>query len=171
MLPNATRIGVITGAAGEKGTELQMNVIRDVAPKFGLRLAELGSASDHEKLVKAFHLAIRERVNGIMATSGSVIFGQRKSITALAANHKLPGIYPEREFAEEGGLMSYGTDRRELYRSAAVYVDKILRGAKPANLPVERPIKFEFYANLKAAKQIGFTIPPNVLVQADRVIK
>jgi putative ABC transport system substrate-binding protein len=80
-------------------------------------------------------------------------------------------MYPQKEFVEDGGLLFYGTNRRVQYRRAAVYVDKILRGAKPADLPVERPIKFEFYANLKAAKQIGLTIPPNVLVRADKVIR
>jgi putative ABC transport system substrate-binding protein len=89
----------------------------------------------------------------------------------LAANHKLPAIYPEKEFVEDGGLLSYGVDRRELYRRAAVYVDKILKGAKPADLPVERPTKFEFAINLKTAKQLGLTIPQSVLYRADKVIK
>lgn len=121
--------------------------------------------------MSAFQVAARERVNGILTNSGPVVFTQRKSIIALASSHKLPAIYPEKEFVEDGGLLSYGVDRGDQYRRAAVYVDKILRGAKPADLPVERPVKFEFYANLKAAKQIGLTIPPNVLVRADRVIR
>src|SRR5262249_18576570 len=98
-------------------------------------------------------------------------FVQRKNIILLAANYKLPAMYPSKGFAEEGGLMSYGNDTRENDRRAAVYVDKILRGAKPGDLPVERPSKFEFVVNLKTAKQIGLTIPPNVLYQADKVIK
>jgi putative ABC transport system substrate-binding protein len=171
VLPKSTRIGVITGAAGEKGTELQLNVIKNAAPALGLKLVDLGSGSDGEKLLTAFQVAVRERVNGIITTSGPVLFAQRKSIIVLAANQKLPAIYPDKEFVEDDGLLSYGVVRRELYRHAAVFVDKILRGAKPAELPVERPIKFEFWANLKAAKQIGFTIPPNVLVRADKVIR
>jgi ABC-type uncharacterized transport system substrate-binding protein len=83
----------------------------------------------------------------------------------------LPAIYPQKEFVEDGGLMAYGLEWSAVYRRAAVYVDKILKGAKPADLPVEQPTKFEFVINLKAAKQIGLTIPPNVLARADRVIK
>ena len=171
VLPKSTRIGVIVGAAGARGAERQVKVMKEAAPLLGLKLVDLGFASDHEKLLKAFQAAVRERVNGIITNSGSVVFTQRKSIIALAANHKLPAIYPEKEFVEDAGLLSYGVDRRDQYRRAAVYVDKILRGTKPADLPVERPAKFEFFANLKAAKQIGLTIPPNVLVRADRVIK
>ena len=171
VIPNSTRIGVIIGGAGGRGGELQIKVMKEAASALGLKLLEVGSASDHEKLLNAFQTAVRERVNGIITLSGTRIFAERKSITILAANYKLPAIYAQKEFVEDGGLMSYGTDRRENYRRAAVYVDKILRGTKPADLPVERPIKFEFYANLKAAKQIGLTIPPNVLVRADRVIR
>jgi putative ABC transport system substrate-binding protein len=171
VFPKSTRIGVITGPAGGQGTQLQLKVMKEVASALGLKLVELGSASDAEKVLNAFQAAVRERVNAIIPTSGSVIFSQRKSIIILAANYKLPAIYPQKEFVEDGGLLSYGVDRRELYRRAAIYVDKILKGAKPADLPVERPIKFEFFANLRAAKQIGFTIPPNVLVRADKVIR
>jgi putative ABC transport system substrate-binding protein len=89
----------------------------------------------------------------------------------LATQHRLPGIYDASGLAEAGILMSYGSDRFDLYRRAATYVDKILKGAKPADLPVEQPMKFEFIINLKAAKQIGLTIPPNVLARADRVIR
>jgi putative tryptophan/tyrosine transport system substrate-binding protein len=89
----------------------------------------------------------------------------------LAAKSRLPAIYSRADFVESGGLMSYGADREEPYRRIAVMVDKILKGAKPADLPVEQPIKFELVINLTAAKQIGLTIPPNVLVRADRVIK
>ncbi len=169
-LPKSTRFGVLTGAGGPGG-DLQLKGMKETASALGLKLVELGSGSDAEKLVDAFRVADRERVNGIITTGGPVMRARRKSIIVLAANYKLPAIYPQKESVEDGGLMSYGTDSREQYRRAAVYVDKILRGAKPAESPVERPIKFEFYANLKAAKQIGFTFPPNVLVRADRVIR
>jgi putative tryptophan/tyrosine transport system substrate-binding protein len=170
VLPKSTRIGVITGGVG-LGAELQVKTMKEVGSALGLKLEVVGEASDAEKLVKAFQTAARERVNAIVTTSGTVTFGQRKSIIVLAANYKLPAIYPWREFVEDGGLMSYGTDRRDNYRRAAFYVDKILKGAKPADLPVEQPKKFEFIINLKAAKQIGLTIPPNVLARADKVIK
>jgi putative ABC transport system substrate-binding protein len=94
-----------------------------------------------------------------------------KRIVDLAAKHRLPGMYPTRQFAEEGGLMAYGPNIGDLYRRAATYVDKILKGTKPAELPIEQPTRFEFFINLKAAKQIGLTIPPNVLARADKVIR
>jgi putative tryptophan/tyrosine transport system substrate-binding protein len=96
---------------------------------------------------------------------------QRKQLADLAVKNRLPGIYDRREFVDDGGLMSYATNFADLSRRAATYVDKILKGAKPTDLPVEQPTKFEFVINLKAAKQIGLTIPPNVLVRADKVIR
>jgi putative ABC transport system substrate-binding protein len=100
-----------------------------------------------------------------------VLNDQRTQIADLALKSRLPAIYPQTEYMEAGGLMSYGVNQIDLDRRAATYVDKILKGAKPADLPVEQPKKFDFVVNLKAAKQIGLTIPPNVLVRADRVIK
>jgi ABC-type uncharacterized transport system substrate-binding protein len=97
--------------------------------------------------------------------------GERKRIVELAGKYRLPSIYSQKEYVDEGGLMSYGTDFTDRYQRTAVYVDKILKGAKPADLPVQQATKFEFVINLKAAKQIGLTIPPNVLARADRVIR
>jgi putative ABC transport system substrate-binding protein len=94
-----------------------------------------------------------------------------KRIIELAHKHRLPGIYPTRQFVEEGGLMAYGPLIGDLYRRAATYVDKILKGTKPADLPIEQPMKFDFVVNLKSAKQIGVRVPPNVLVRADKVIR
>ena len=168
-IPKLTRVGVITGLG--LGSDTQLKAMKEAASALGLKLVKIGSASDHEKLLSAFQFAVRERVHGITTISGPAVFTQRKGIILLAANYKLPAMYPQKEFAEEGGLMSYGNDFRENYRLAAVYVDKILRGAKPGDLPVERPTKFEFIINLKAAKQIGLTIPLNVLARADKVIK
>jgi putative ABC transport system substrate-binding protein len=170
VLPKSTRFGVITGTGGRAG-DLQLKVMNEAASALGLKVLEIGSGSDNEKLVNAFQVAVRERVNGIVTISAPVVFAQRNSIVALAANHKLPAIYPEKEFVEVGGLLSYGVDRRDLYRRTAIYVDKILKGAKPADLPIERPTKFEFFGNLKAAKLIGLTIPPQVLARADKVIR
>ena len=98
-------------------------------------------------------------------------FAERKRIVELAGKYRLPAIYSQKEYVDAGGLMSYGADYIDLYRRVAVYVDKILRGAKPGNLPVEQPTKFEFVINLKAAKQIGLTIPVDVLAKANKVIK
>ena len=107
-----------------------------------------------------------------MTTTGGRFFAERKRIVELAGKYRLPAIYFQKEFVDEGGLMSYGAaDSADRYRRVAIYVDKILKGAKPADLPVERPTKFEFVISLKTAKQIGLTIPPNVLARADRVIK
>jgi putative ABC transport system substrate-binding protein len=102
---------------------------------------------------------------------GPVLNLQRAQLADLTAKNRLPAIYPQPEYSEAGGLMTYSVNYNELARRAATYVDKIFKGAKPADLPVEQPIKFEFVINLKAAKQIGLTIPPNVLARADKVIK
>jgi putative ABC transport system substrate-binding protein len=169
-IPKFTRVGVITGVQNPGG-DSQLKAIKEAASALGLKLVETGSASDHEKLLNAFQFAVREHVDGIITIAGPIVFAARNNIILLAANYKLPAMYPQKEFVEDGGLMSYGNDFREFYRVAAVYVDKILRGAKPGDLPVERPSKFEFVINLKTAKQIGLTIPPNVLARADRVIR
>jgi ABC-type uncharacterized transport system substrate-binding protein len=170
VMPKSTRVGVLRGGEG-RGGELQLKEMRAAAVALGLTLEEVGAASDPEKLVNAFQTAVRKRVHSIITTSGAVVFAEKKSIIVLAANHRLPAIYPQKEFVEEGGLMSYGVDRRDIYRRGAIYVDKILNGIKPADLPVEQLNKFEFVINLKTAKQIGLTIPPNVLARADKVIR
>jgi putative ABC transport system substrate-binding protein len=106
-----------------------------------------------------------------MTTATRAFFAERKRMVELAVKHRLPAIYFQKEFVEEGGLMSYGADASEQFRRAASYVDKILKGAQPADLPVQQVTKFEFVINLKAAKQIGLTIPNRVLERANRVIK
>jgi putative ABC transport system substrate-binding protein len=106
-----------------------------------------------------------------MTATGRRFFAERKRIVELAVKYRLPAIYPEKGYVNAGGLMSYGTDEADLYRGAAVYVDKILKGAKPADLPVQQATKFEFVINLKAAKQIGLTLSPEFLSRANKVIK
>jgi putative ABC transport system substrate-binding protein len=106
-----------------------------------------------------------------MAGTGRRFFAERKRIVELAGKYRLPAIYPVKEYVDEGGLMSYGVDSTDAYRLAAVYVDKILKGAKPADLPVQQATKFEFVINLKAAKQIGLTLSPEFLSRANKVIK
>ena len=111
------------------------------------------------------------RADAVLVLSGSIFNSHRTQIPELAVKSRLPASYINPSYVEDGGLMSYGASVNDLYRRAATYVDKILKGAKPADLPVEQPTKFEFIINLKAAKQIGLTIPPNVLAKADRVIR
>ena len=120
----------------------------------------------------AFRAAIKGRAEAVlMMVRAPSLNSQRKQIAELAVKSRLPVIYTRRAYVEAGGLMSYGANNADLYRRAATYVDKILKGAKPADLPVEQPTKFELIINLKTAKQIGLTIPPNVLMRADKVIR
>jgi putative ABC transport system substrate-binding protein len=119
----------------------------------------------------AFREAKKGRAEAVLVLAGPVFFFERRQLAGLAVKSRLPAIYYATEFVEDGGLITYGANRAELHRRASVYVDKILKGAKPADLPIEQPTKFELVINLRTAKQIGLTIPPNVLARADRVIK
>jgi putative tryptophan/tyrosine transport system substrate-binding protein len=119
----------------------------------------------------AFRNARNERDGAALGLTNAALFSQRTQVAETALKSRLPLIYTSHEWAEAGALMSYGTNSADLYRRVATYVDKILKGAKAADIPVEQPTKFEFIINLKTAKQIGLTIPPNVLVRADKVIK
>jgi putative tryptophan/tyrosine transport system substrate-binding protein len=134
-------------------------------------LEDIETQPDAKDLESAFKTAKQKRVDGIMTTSSRPFFAERKRIVELAGKYRLPAIYPQKGYVDEGGLMSYGADFVDLYRRAAVYVDKILKGAKPADLPVQQATKFEFVINLKAANQIGLTIPVRVLERANQVIK
>jgi putative ABC transport system substrate-binding protein len=140
------------------------------AGTFGVRLQYLDVLSSKDIEI-AFRAASKERAEAALVFGGPLLNSHRTQIAELAAKNRLPAIYERAEFMDAGGLMFYGASLSAMYRRAATYVDKILKGAKPADLPVEQPTKFEFIINLKAAKQIGLTIPPNVLVRADRVIK
>ena len=124
-----------------------------------------------KSIESAFREASKERAGAVLVFVAPVLISRRKEIAELAVKYRLPAMYGQPEYVESGGLMSYGVSVVDLYRRAAAYVDKILKGAKPADLPVEQPTKFELVINLKAAKQIGLTIPPNVLARADRVIR
>jgi len=124
-----------------------------------------------DKYEGAFKEAMRAHSAAVAVWSTPLAASHQERIAQLATKNRLPAIYAQGSFVVNGGLMSYGADRTERYRRVAVFVDKILKGAKPADLPVEQPTKFEFIINLKAAKQIGLTIPPNVLARADKVIK
>jgi putative ABC transport system substrate-binding protein len=126
---------------------------------------------DPKQIEAAFREASKGRAEAVLVLAGNVFTSQRPQLAVFAVKSRLPAMYYATEFVEDGGLMTYGANRADLHRRAAIYVDKILKGAKPAELPVEQPTKFEFVINLKAAKQIGLMIPPNVLARADRVIK
>jgi putative ABC transport system substrate-binding protein len=136
-----------------------------------LKLEETETQLDAKGLESAFQTAKQKQVGAIMTTTATSYFAERKRLVELAGKYRLPAIYFQKEFVDEGGLMSYGVDFNNLFRRAAVYVDKILKGAKPADLPVQQATKFEFVINVKAAKQIGLTIPVRVLERANQVIK
>lgn len=168
---NPVRVGLLWAAGGSVATELQVKELRSAAHALNLKLEEIETQRDAKGLESAFQTAKQKQVGAIMTTSNRFFFAERKRIVELAGKHRLLAIYFQKEFIDEGGLMSYGVDYIDLYRRAAVYVDKVLKGAKPADLPVQQATKFEFVINLKAAKQIGLTIPPRVLERADRVIR
>jgi putative tryptophan/tyrosine transport system substrate-binding protein len=140
------------------------------ARELGLQFHSM-EVSSAGKYQDAFKEAIRARSGAVAVLSAPLDTSNQEQIAELAARNRLPAIYVQGSFVTNGGLMSYGPDRTERYRRIAVFVDKILKGTKPADLPVEQPTKFEFIINLKAAKQIGLTIPPNVLARADKVIR
>jgi ABC-type uncharacterized transport system substrate-binding protein len=162
------RVGILRT---QQGQDPQLKELRPAAAGLKLKLEEIETQLDAKSLETAFQTAKQKRVDGIMPTSTRPFFSERKRIVELAAKYRFPAVYFQREFVDEGGLMSYGVDYGDLYQRAAVYVDKILKGAKPADLPVQQATKFEFIINLKAAKQIGLTIPVRVLERANQVIK
>ena len=171
-IPKLARVGLLAGPLQVNiGLDLQLKELRAAALALELKLEEIETQLDTEGLESAFQTATQKRVGAIMTAAGSPFFAERKQIVELAGKYRLPAIYFQKEFVDEGGLMFYGADSANLYRRAAVYVDKILRGAKPADLPVQQATKFEFIINLKAAKQIGLVIPNRVLERANQVIK
>jgi len=166
-VPKLARVGLLRGDIASP----QLKEIRPAAAALKLKLEEIEIQSDSESLERAFQTAKQKQVNAIMTIAARRLFAERKRIVELATKFRLPAIYFQKEFVDEGGLMSYGVDYTDLYRRAAVYVDKILKGAKPADLPVQQATKFEFVINLKAAKQIGLTLSPEFLSRANQVIK
>jgi putative ABC transport system substrate-binding protein len=169
-IPKLARVGLLWTAGG-RGGDIQLKELKLAAQALKLKLEEITTQPDPKGLESAFQTAKQKQVGAIMTSAGRRLFGERKRIVELAGKYRLPAIYIQKEFVDEGGLMSYGTDYVDLFRSSARYVDKILKGSKPADLPVQQATKFEFVINLKAAKQIGLTIPVNVLERANRVIK
>jgi putative ABC transport system substrate-binding protein len=169
VFPRLSRSGVLYHRASP-ASKVFLAEIEPVARSLSVHLQPHGveTANDIEATFKSMS---KERVDAVVRLPSSFLTSLRKPIVELAAKNRLPAIYDDRIIVEDGGLMSYGPDITDLYRRSASLVDKILRGRSPADLPVEQPVKFEFIINLKAAKQIGLTIPPNVLARADRVIK
>ena len=169
IVPRLSHVAVL-GTSTNSGNAQNLREVELAAKAFGVKLQYLDVLSPKD-IETAFRAASKGRADAVLMLPGSVLALQRAQLTDLAIKSRLPAIYPQTEYTEDGGLMSYGVSIAELHRRAATYVDKILKGAKPADLPVEQPTKFELIINLKAAKQIGLTIPPNVLARADRVIK
>ena len=170
-VPKLSLVGLLRPMGGSAGADLQLEELRPAAMALKLKLEEIDTQLDSKGLESAFQTAKQKQVNAIMTTADRRFFAERKRIVELAAKHRLPAIYSQKAFVDEGGLMSYGVDSDDLFRRAAVYVDKILKGAIPGDLPVQQATKFQFIINLKAAKQIGLTIPGNVLERANKVIK
>ncbi len=168
-VPSASGIAIFSNPTSLTNP-LQLKQIKSAAQALAVEIQPL-ELSKSEDFEPAFAAMVRQRTNAFMVLPDPIFNAQRSRIVALAAKHKLPGIYDRRAYTDVGGLMTYGPNFPDLLRRAATYVDKILKGAKPADLPVEQPTKFELVINLKTAKQIGLTIPPNVLARADRVIK
>jgi putative ABC transport system substrate-binding protein len=171
VVTKLVRVGLLRQAGGSMGFDLQLKELRAAASALELKLEEIVTQSDPNGLESAFQAAKQKQLGAIMTTAARRFEDERKRMAELTIKYRLPAIYPQKEFVEAGGLMSYGTDLTDLYRRAAGYVDKILKGAKAADLPVQQATKFEFVINLKAAKQIGLTIPPDVLARANKVIR
>ena len=170
VVPWAKRVAVL-GQEANAANALDFKELQPAASAMRLELHHINVRSPND-LEGAFSKMTRTvRSTALLLQSATLFFDNRKRIVDLATRNRLPAIYDARELAEAGILMSYGSDRFDLYRRAATMVDKILEGTKPADIPVEQPMKFEFVINLKTAKQIGLTIPPNVLVRADKVIR
>jgi putative tryptophan/tyrosine transport system substrate-binding protein len=168
-VPRLSRVGVLRTLGS--GADLQLKELRPAALALKLKLEEIETQPDAKGLESAFQTAKQKQVGAIMTTANRPFFAERKRIVELAVKYRLPAIYFQKEFVDEGGLMSYGADYDDLFRRAAVYVDKILKGAKPADLPVQQATKFEFVINLNAAKQIGLTLSPEFLSRANKVMK
>jgi putative tryptophan/tyrosine transport system substrate-binding protein len=171
IIPRISRVGVLWDAANDPGLATAFKEHEAPARPLQIQLQSLEVRGPNPDLEGVFLDAAKGRVNALIATMTPLLVPYPKRIADLAIKNRLPLMFERSEFVEAGGLMSYAASDADLFRRAATFVDKILKGAKPAGLPVEQPMKFEFVINLKTAKQIGLTIPPNVLARADRVIK
>jgi putative ABC transport system substrate-binding protein len=169
VVPKFSRVAVL-GSSTLPGNAQTLRETEVAAAAFGVKVQFVDVLSPND-IEAAFRRVVQGRADALLAQGSGILNAQRTQVADLAVKNRLPGMYYAAEFVDAGGLMFYGVDFNDLYRRAATYVDKILKGAQPAELPVEQPKKFEFIVNLKTAKQIGLTIPPNVLARADRVIR
>jgi len=169
VIPKLSRVAFF-GTSTFPGTAENLKETELVAKALAVQLQYI-EVREPKDIETAFRAASKGRAEAVLALGGGVLNSVRAQLVELAAKTRLPAIYPNGQFVDAGGLMSYSANIADLDRRAATYVDKILKGTKPADLPVQQATKFEFVINLKAAKQIGLTIPPNVLARADRVIR
>ena len=171
-VPGVSRVAVLwqPGALGERTDKDMLKGAEVAARALGVRLqfVEARGPADFDR---AFSDMTRARAGALTVLPSTMFLSERRRLVDLAAKNRLPAVYPSREFVDAGGLMSYGPNLADLFRRAATYVDKILKGAKPGDLPVEQPTKFELVINLKTAKALGLTIPPSLLARADQVIE
>jgi ABC-type uncharacterized transport system substrate-binding protein len=169
IVPRLSRVAIL-GNSTDPGNAQVVGETERAAVALGVQQLYLDVRAP-EDIETAFRAASKGRADAVLTLPSFLLTSQRKQLVDLAVKSRFPAIYDRREFVEDGGLMTYAVSSTDLFRRAATYVDKILKGAKPADLPVEQPTKFELVINLKAAKQIGVTIPPNVLARADKVIR
>jgi putative ABC transport system substrate-binding protein len=171
-VPGASRVAALwqPGAVGELTEKSMLKGAERAARALRMRL-QVVEARGPEDFDRAFSDMARARAGALTVLPSPMLFSERRRLVGLAAKHRVPAVYPLREYVDAGGLMSYGANAADLYRRAATYVDRILKGMKPADLPVEQPTKFELVINLKAAKALGLAIPQSVLAQADQVIE
>jgi len=172
MLPNVSRVAVLwqPGAFAERTTSDMVKATEAVARTLGVQL-RLIEVRDVGQFGGAFATMASERVEALLVFPGSTLFNGRRRLVELAVAQRLPSIYAAREFVELGGLVSYGANINDLFRRSAVYVDKVLKGAKPAALPVEQATRFELVINLKAAKELGIDVPLPLMIRADEMIE
>jgi putative tryptophan/tyrosine transport system substrate-binding protein len=166
-LPTISRVVILRRVTS---TTAALRAVESAGRSLGLQL-QLHEVRGPEDFDQAFHAMRQERADALNVLASPILNAHRKTLIELAARYQLPAVYQWKEFAEEGGLMAYGASLPDMYRRAATYVDKILKGTKPADLPVEQPIKFELVINLKTAQALGLTIPPMLVFQADEVIR
>jgi putative tryptophan/tyrosine transport system substrate-binding protein len=169
-VPRISRVGVLRDADSQSAA-IGFKEYEAAAHALKIQLQSLDVRDPNPAFERALHTVVKKRANALITITSTLLFRHQKDIADLAIRNRLPSMFEGSTWVEAGGLISYSTNDREIFRRAAAYVDKILKGTKPADLPIEQPTQFELVINLNTAKQIGLTIPPNVLARADRVIK